>query len=356
MLPLVRELVALQRDAALHLTATTRTGRARLAESGHPATLAPVDAPQAVARFFDGVAPRRVFIVETELWPHWLLAARAREIPVALASARLSENSVEKYELFGAPFRELVAGLAAVLCQSPEDAGRWVAIGARPDRVAVVGNLKNDALPEPAESRERERLALGFDPARPLFVAGSLRPGEARVLAQAWRRLPEAVRAAWQVVVVPRHGRATAELRSELREAGVASSASPQADPGAFGFDDRAGVLVGYYRAADAALVGGSLQPYGGHNPLEPAACGCAVVVGVHTEHQREAVRALEQGEGVAIVDGAGALAAALGALLEDAEARERAAAAALAVTRALRGGAKRAAVRLAAAGLWPVA
>jgi hypothetical protein len=53
-------MLALAPRARLWLTAQTRTGRGRLAELGLPVSLAPIDSPQAVARFFAGVAPRLV--------------------------------------------------------------------------------------------------------------------------------------------------------------------------------------------------------------------------------------------------------------------------------------------------------
>jgi 3-deoxy-D-manno-octulosonic-acid transferase len=353
-LPLVRELGRIQPGARFHLTATSRTGRDRLQESGLPSTLAPMDAPQSVRRFFEGVQPERVFIVETELWPHWLLRAASENVPVAIVSARLSERSVRRYARLGSSFRSLVAGLGAVLAQTPEDAARWLKIGARAGRVAVVGNLKNDSLPSPAESRASARLELGLDPARPLIVAGSLRPGEGRILAEAWRALDPPLARQWQLVVVPRHPRAAAELRDEIHGAGIELSAGAGADAGSWGFDPRSGVLVGYYRAAEVALVGGSLLPYGGHNPLEPAACGSAVIVGIHHDNQREAVRELAGSDAVRIVPDASALTLALSELLGDSGAREAAGRRALAAADSLRGGAQRAALRLSALQLWP--
>src|SRR5262249_19524794 len=158
---------------------------------------------------------------------------------------------------------------------------------------AVVGNLKNDALPVAAPSRAASRAELDLDRDRPLLVLGSVRPGEVRLLARAWRTLPVEQRAAWQVVVVPRHPRASEELAREARDGGIVllgraergkgggpSGPHGAADAGAHGpapaagaadtwhWDDRLGVLASYYAVADAAFVGGSLLPYGGHNPL----------------------------------------------------------------------------------------
>ena len=367
--PLAHALLALEPRARLWLTAQTRTGRARLGELGLPVSLAPIDSPQAVARFFAGVSPRLVLIVETELWPHWLLRARLSRVPVVIVSARLAERSVRSYRVLGGGLRSLVSGLAGVLCQSEEDARRWRALGSPERRTEVVGNLKNDALPRRAPSVREARAALGLTPDLPLFVLGSVRPGEVRLLARAWLGLPERLRAGWQVVAVPRHPPASAELAAEARaagqpvvrrnDAGTGAHGAWSAEEGAAGawrWDDRTGVLNAYYAAADVAFVGGSLLPYGGHNPLEPAATGAAVVIGRHHPSQADAVRALERRQAVRVVSPGAELQQALETLLVDGDERQRQAEAGRTVAEVMRGAARRAVARLAEWKLWPPA
>ena len=349
---LTRELQALAPAARLRVSATTRSGRGRLVELGLPVSLAPLDSPQAVARFFERVRPRRLMLVETELWPHWLLRARASRTPVVVVSARLSAGSVERYLRFGSEFRSLVAGLAGVVAQSEGDAARWKDIGAR--RVAVAGNLKHDALPDPPPSRAAAREAAGLDRDRPVLVLGSLRPGEAAVLARAWRSVRLDVRLPWQVMAVPRHARATSELVEEAAAAGVRST-DHGGEPGTtWHWDGRPGVLPGYYAAADVAFVGGSIVRRGGHNPLEPAASRVAVMMGPHHAAQLEGVRALEANRAITIVIGVEQAAAALEHLMGDRTAREQQSAAARAVAEALRGVARRTVAKLAEWDVWP--
>ncbi|MBI5168944.1 MAG: hypothetical protein HZA61_05625 [Candidatus Eisenbacteria bacterium] len=351
--PLLRELRRSVPDARFWLTATSRGGRAKLRQIERTVSLAPIDSPQAVRRFVEGVAPERLLLVETELWPHWLLRARAEEIPVAVVSARLSERSVGRYRGLGAGMRELVGGLAAVLCQTEEDRRRWLEIGAARDRVRVVGNLKSDGLPEPAADRATARAAMGAEPARPLFVLGSLRPGEGRQLARAWMALPEDVRAGWTVVAVPRHPRASEELGAEVAAAGVTVTSDPSRTD-AWMWDDRTGVLVDWYRGADLAFVGGSLSPFGGHNPLEPAACGAAVMMGMHHASQLDYVRALRGGDAIELLEPGDALTGSLRRLLTDETLRTGRAKRARAVAEAQRGSAARAVAALREMDLWP--
>jgi len=351
---LVRELLKLEPDARLQLTATTRGGRERLQQLGQPAALAPLDTPQAVRRFFHGVRPERMFLIETELWPHWLLHAHRERVPVAVVSARLSERSVRRYRGLGSGLRTLVDSLAGVLCQSEEDQQRWLAIGARPERTTVVGNLKSDGLPTPAADRGLERARLGLDRDRPLLVLGNLRPGEPRPLIRAWRALPVSLRERWQVMAVPRHPRALTQLQAEASAAGSGTGRADPSAADAWRWDARLGVLSDWYRAADVAFVGGSLAPYGGHNPLEPAACGAAVIMGPHDASQREAVRELDHAGGIWRVTDPGALSAALEALLGHDDLRASRAAAALRVAMSERGSAARAVQRLRELSLWP--
>jgi len=353
--PLVREMLVLQPDASLQLTATTRAGRERLQQLGQPAALAPLDTPQAVSRFFHGVRPERLFLIETELWPHWLMRAQREAVPAAVVSARLSERSVRRYRGLGSGLRSLVEGLSGVLCQSEEDQQRWLTIGARPERTTVIGNLKSDGLPTPAADRGLERVRLGLERDRPLLVLGNVRPGEMRPLVRAWGALPLALRQHWQVVAVPRHPRALAQLQGEAADAGRGAGRADAATADAWRWDARLGVLSDWYRAADVAFVGGSLAPYGGHNPLEPAACGAAVLMGPYHASQREAVCALDGAGGIWRVADASSLSSAFEALLGHAELRASRAAAALRVATAERGSAARAVQALRELSLWPV-
>ena len=302
-------------------------------------------------------------LVETELWPHWLIEADRRAIPVVVASARLSERSCRRYQRFGSEFRALVGRLASVQCQTEADADRWRRLGVPASRIEVSGNLKDDALPQPAANRGDARLDLGLDSRRPLLVMASVRPGEGSILARAWLRLDETVRAPWQVVAVARHTRASAEIRRELRERGVETVATGEPAKRMTGprdhrrmwlWDDRPGVLASYYAAADIAFVGGSLVPIGGHNPLEPAACGVPVIMGPHHHTQRDAVQALRS-RGALIVEGNDrGVAEALNAWLSSEPLRVRAGEAAFAVASARRGAAQRVAHNLVTRKLWP--
>jgi 3-deoxy-D-manno-octulosonic-acid transferase len=77
-------------------------------------------------------------------------------------------------------------------------------------------------------------------------------------------------------------------------------------------------------------LVGGSLVPHGGQNPLEPARLGCPILLGPHTWNFEDAVARLLAAGGARLVPDAAALAeAVMGVLRDPAAARGMAEAAA---------------------------
>ena len=352
---LLAELRAHAPGTRLRLTATTRTGRQRLAALGETVTLAPFDTPQATARFFARVQPHRLLLLETELWPQWLLAARRAGTAVVVLNARLSARSLARYRWLGRDFVALIGELAAVLCQSDADRERWLALGARAERTATVGNLKHDGLPAPVLDRRAARRALDLDPERRLWVLGSVRPGEVALLADAWRHVDRETCERWQVVAVPRHAGTSPGLRREAAAGGVTLVDRGAPEPGAWRWDDRPGVLAGYYGAAELAFVGGTLGPYGGHNPLEPAACGAAVLTGPHLEAQGPAVAALEAAGALEIAESGARLVDAVRGLLGDEARLHRRAAAARVAAEAARGATRRAVARLLEWKLWPV-
>ncbi|HKQ63273.1 MAG TPA: glycosyltransferase N-terminal domain-containing protein, partial [Candidatus Polarisedimenticolaceae bacterium] len=189
----------------LLVSATTPAGRRML--PAPPAVAAacflPLDLPGLPARFLDAVRPAALALVETELWPNLLAAARARRLPVVVLNARLSPRRMRRYRGLSGLYRPALAGLARVGAQSAEDAARFIQLGTPAERVEITGNVKYD-LPrpdvDPVELRRRFGLAAG----RPVFVAGSTAPGEEEQVLEAFaaarRAAPELF-----LVLAPRH-------------------------------------------------------------------------------------------------------------------------------------------------------
>lgn len=292
-----------------------------------PCQLAPLDHPWCVDRALDRVQPVALVLVETELWPSWIAAARRRGIPVVLVSARVSDRSYSRYLRLGWIVRRTLRRLTAVGARSAADAERFCALGAHPDRVSVTGDLKIDL------DQERRPMSQDLDRVvghRSLFVAGSTHDGEESAALDALRYI-ESKGLEVSLVLAPRHTERTPGIARLVRAAGwkprlrSALTAVPLQRNEVLVLDT-VGELAPLYARADVAFVGGSLVPVGGHNVIEPILAGRPVVYGRHTANIRHVVEILgECGAGRMVSDAADLGRAVVALLMEPERARSAA-------------------------------
>lgn len=285
-------LAASLRDRGLPvaLTATTATGL-RLAAAEGEAALQPqafvLDARSCVRRAIRRMRPRAIVMIETEIWPMLFRQARVAGVPVFIINGRLSDRAFRRTLRFSSLYGKALEQVH-VAAQSEEHATRFKLLGAFPDRVQVLGNLKYDLQPPPDFERVRGELA-GLMPQEPLWVAGSIREGEEELVAEALAVVRESVPAA-RLIVAPRHLNRLEACVDALRRRGFATGMRSEGRTGPWDalVLDTMGELWSAYALGSAAFVGGSLVPLGGQNVLEPAFLGKPVLFGPHTENFRE--------------------------------------------------------------------
>lgn len=274
--PLVRALRDEFPHRQLLLTCTTATGHAALRQihgDAQPIVWLPYDYPGSVRRFVRHFRPRLALVMETEIWPNLLSACARLQMPVVLASARMSPSSAAGYRRWGGLSRPAFASLAAVCAQSEADAARLAALGA--PRVSVCGNLKFDVAPDASQlaSGRAWRASAG----RPILLLASTRDGEERLLLDALKPLADDV----LIVVVPRHPQRF-EAVAAILGTGVPrrSRNDPPRAAERFYLGDSMGEMAFYYGAADVAVIGGSFLPLGGQNLIEACAAGTPTIFG----------------------------------------------------------------------------
>ena len=322
--PLVEALLKRFPSIPLVLTTVTPTGRARaeaLFGSRVDVRYVPIDLPGGVRRFFQRVRPQLAIILETEIWPNLYHRCGRLEVPLVLASARISPRSVKSYRRLVGLFRETLSHGIFIAAQSTEDAQRFVSIGANPARTHVVGNIKFDfGYPADMEARGDElRGLLGVH--RPVWVAGSTHAMEEALLLDAHALIRQRFSNAL-LVLVPRHPPRFAEVAGLLRDRSLPfvtrTSGNSVSSECQVYLLDTLGELAAFYAAGDVAFVGGSLVHIGGHNLLEPAALSLPIVAGPNNFNSADIARMLVEQGAVRIVHDARELAAAIGDLLAD--------------------------------------
>ncbi|MBL1320060.1 MAG: lipid IV(A) 3-deoxy-D-manno-octulosonic acid transferase [Methylophaga sp.] len=286
--PLVKQLRTEYPDHQLLITTMTPTGSERvklLFENSVFHCYLPYDLPFAIKRFLNRTKPQFGIIMETEIWPNLIYYCHKRNIPLVLANARLSERSTKGYAHFPEFIKETLQNLPLIAAQGQDDRKRFQQLGANIENVHAIGNLKYEITLPASLTEQADAMRHLWDSNRPVWVAASTHEGEEEMVINAARQ----VRALFPnllLIIVPRHPQRFDRVAALAGKAGFKTlrRSDQQACPADVQIlvVDTMGELPLFYAASDVAFVGGSLVPHGGHNVLEPAALGRAIVTGPH--------------------------------------------------------------------------
>jgi len=318
--PLVQSL--LDAGHIVLLTHMTATGRGEARRMFGPAVeqgrliqeWLPYDFPGSVQRFLAHYRPRVGVMIEREIWPNIIATARRKGIPMVLASARFSDNSLRQALRAGRVMREAYESLAAVYAQTLQDAQRLEQTGAI--AVRVSGNFKFDVSPPPEEVAHGKAFAAALP--RKVLTIASTREGEdelfIKAIAQQLKRsaaLGNGLRDEVLFCLIPRHPQRFDEAAALLQKAGIPFTRRSQfaeGDGTAYSnikacanamvlLGDSLGEMPRYYAASQIAIVAGSFAPLGGQNLIEACAIGLPVIVGPHTRNfEQAAADAIQEG------------------------------------------------------------
>jgi 3-deoxy-D-manno-octulosonic-acid transferase len=306
---LIEELLQRKPTLQLVLSTTTPTGMAlaqKLAVKYEGRLLAiynPLDGWFTVRRCLRHIHPERLVLVEAEVWPNLVQAARWRGIPVSLVNARLSPRSEERYQRVLWLVRPIFSMLAQVFVQFPEDIARWERLGISRSRIACFGGIKYD---EGAQGDLTDQIAslakileqMGWKKSDPVLLAASTHDGEeveiAKICAEMRASLPEL-----RLILVPRHAERSDTVMQQLSEIGPApvlrsllgwKTESPDESTAALStasclLVNSTGELRAWQHLATVVVIGKSFLTKGGQNPAEAVSAGKPVIFGPHMEN-----------------------------------------------------------------------
>lgn len=249
----------------------------------------PFDFNFAVSRTRSLVDPDAVVIVETDLWPNFLLHMSKRKIPVFLVNARLSEKSFKGYARFGFLFSRVLSCFSKIGVQTADDQDKFERLGVDPLRLQVTGNMKFDQNISDDIPDEVNVFAglLKTDARTRILIAGSTHEGEEEIVIRSFFKLRERI-PGLVLIIAPRDPNRAVKISKMLEKLDtehlLTSRLFSEKPVCKIFIVDRMGLLASLYSVCDAAFVGGSMVREGGHNPLEPAAWSKPVLFGPHME------------------------------------------------------------------------
>ena len=308
----------------------------------------PFDLGFVVNRTLALVKPRMFIMMETEIWPNLLRACHRTGVKTVLVNGRISSRSYPRYRLARPFFTRVLLHIDRFCMQGEESARRIIEMGADPDKVVVTGSLKFDSLDLPGAGttadRGRNRVLRYFriSANRPVIIAASTLKGEEEPIFEAFQRIRARVPDTL-LIIAPRKPERFAEVEQQARRGGWKTArrselpvdAEPRHDVVIL---DTFGELAQLYQVATAVFVGGSLVDAGGHNILEPAVFGKAIVFGPYMQNFAEIARTFLENDAAIEVHSGRELEHTLLGLLNDPVRRARLGAAARALVEANRG------------------
>ena len=288
-LPLITILQQQYPDTQILLTSSTK-GSAEVLQGHLPAGVIhqflPLDNLMWVQRFYDHWQPALGVWFESELWPNLCLEADARHIPRVLLNGRMSQKSFHRWSLMPRLSKAMIAGFAEIRVQNAENYTYFHSFGATHARIGASSKDAAKPLPCDQEMFDQWQKMLGN---RQFWLASSTHEGEEEIVFAAHQRLRQEF-PNLLCVLVPRHAERGQEILQKIKQK---ADFSVQLDSDSNCCDEKCGLhifdvfgkLGVFYRLADAAFIGGSLVPKGGHNMREAMLLQCLPIVGPHLEN-----------------------------------------------------------------------
>jgi 3-deoxy-D-manno-octulosonic-acid transferase len=260
----------------------------------------PIDSYFIVKKFLKFWRPKKVFFVESEIWPNFIYEAYKQGLSTTLVNARMSQKSFSRWLFARKIGFNIFDSFNLILAQSLEDQARLAQLTTQ--KVLFVGNLKSEAQILKFNERELEKLKIAIGP-RHLWLAASTHKGEEEIILATHKKLkqkfPDIL-----TIIVPRHPNRSLEVQGLMRDLKFAARSSQNkitAQTEIY-LADTLGELGLFYSLADFAFIGGSLVNIGGHNPFEAIKLNCVVVSGNFTFNFKEIYAELENQKACVII------------------------------------------------------
>ena len=316
---LVKPLVqALSSERPIVLTTFTATGYRHARRIMPPQILVralPIDFQPISRAFMRRHAFRLGLIAETELWPETLYQARRQGCELLQINARLSAKTLNAPNWIRGVLQRTLDYFSSNLTRSEEDRARLLSMGIEPERITICGNLKQATQ---ADEQDYPNLV-----GRPYLLFASTHAPEEKLFGEMMQRLETSL----LTVIAPRHPQRAGEILKTLKPLDMAISQRSQHQPVTphtrIYLADTLGELKALIAHAQLVIMGGSFNSSGGHNLLEAARLGKAVITGPSDDNIRQDVDWLQQHQAVIQVDGTDQLEQELDRLLKDRNKRD---------------------------------
>ena len=275
-IPLILKIREENPALAITLTSNTITSAA-VAKKQLPDTVQhyyfSLDYNWATKRIINRIKPKAIFIVETEFWPNLYTQAHAKNIPLIIINGRISEKTLHAKNWLKNIYAQILPLVTKVYARSETDQARFIELGLPENKIEILSNIKF------ATAAEQQIDPIQLD--RSYVLAASTREDEEQLIVDAWLKTEQQNQL---LVIVPRHPKRLADILNQLKQFNLDIAIRSKKDPVTATTQvyiaDTIGELKQFITGSEFVLMGGSFVKKGGHNILEVAQLGKAVIFG----------------------------------------------------------------------------
>lgn len=287
------------------------TAKKKLGEVADFITYFPFDFPFCIGHFLNKVNPKTIIVAETELWPNFARLVKNRGINLLIINGRISDRTYDSYKKLSFFFKPVLQNYTRILTQSEQDNQKLISIGANPETTTVMGNLKFDIT--------RKECDFDLGQGR-IIIAGSTHSTEDELIIPVFNKIKKEFPDV-KLLVAPRHPERHETVKKLIEKTGLNWGLRSKGDK----FDnneiimlDTMGELGKAYSLCHFAIMGGSFNKTGGHNPLEATVFEKPVISGKCVHNFKDIFALLTQSNAAKLVSDSAELEEYMRKLLSD--------------------------------------
>ena len=253
----------------------------------------PFDVPIWCSKFLNRWKPSLILWVESDIWPNMLKIIRDKKIKCFYLNARISPRSFNKWKNFKKLYSVSLSTFDKIYAQSSNDLERIKILSNA--NIKYIGNLKlSNGVNDKIQQNKKKIFSI--------MLASTHETEEEKII----KHLKQIIKNnRLKLCIAPRHPERIIYISKLLIE----NKFSYSLDSKNKNYDDEIkiidsfGKLDSYYNNSDIVILGGSFISKGGHNPIEPAKHGCAIISGMHTYNWQNIYDEMLKNEACIILD-----------------------------------------------------
>ena len=254
----------------------------------------PIDSGFLMRKFINLWKPKIIFLVDSEIWPNLIFAAKENNILLAILNARITKKTFKKWMKFSSFSNYLFKNFDLCLSSNNESINYLRKLGAK--KIKYIGNLKY------AQSEHKidklKKSVKKFIHSKTTWCASSTHYNEEKLCGLVHKRL-KIKHKNLLTIIIPRHINRIESIKKNLMELDLKvhldkpnSTISPYTD---IYLVNSYGKTKSFYNHSKNVFLGGSIINHGGQNPLEAARFGCNIIHGKNISNFREIYKYLKK-------------------------------------------------------------